>query len=287
MPDLILTGVPRSGTSLAAAIIDQAPDSLCLSEPDRHVDLMREAASAEDFVARLSREFDAIRQTVLAGGSVPDRRRADGAPITNYFTDPLPNRRREAAFTIRNVTRLGLSADFVLGVKHNALYSAVLPEIVGSARFRVVAIVRDPVALVMSWRSLDLPISRGRLPAGERFWPELGSLCRAELELTEKQIRICDLLFGRFLRWADRVEILRYEEFVTDPVRLLRAAGVPMVGSPPATGIIKPMPPAPAGDDGRIGLAERIRQLVAAGELPAISGLYPDYWPRLPTLTCE
>jgi hypothetical protein len=27
MPDLIITGIPRSGTSLAAAIIDGAPDS--------------------------------------------------------------------------------------------------------------------------------------------------------------------------------------------------------------------------------------------------------------------
>jgi hypothetical protein len=280
VPDLILTGVPRSGTTLAGAIIDQAPDSLCLSEPDRHVDLMREATSAEDFVVRLSREFDAIRRIILAGGSVSDRRRADGAPLTNYFTDSLPDRRREAAFTIRNITRLGLSADFVLGVKHNALYSAVLPEIVASDRFRVVVIIRDPVALVTSWRSLDLPISRGRLPAGERFWPKLGSLCRAELELTEKQLRICDLLFGRFLRWAGRVTILRYEALVTDPVRLLRAAGVPEVGSPSATDLIKPMPRVPVGDDGRISLAERIRQLVAAGELRAIARFYPDYWPR-------
>jgi hypothetical protein len=42
-----------------------------------------------------------------------------------------------------------LSPDFVLGVKHNALYTAVLPEIVGSGRrFRVVAIFRDPVAVL-------------------------------------------------------------------------------------------------------------------------------------------
>jgi hypothetical protein len=262
---------------LAAAIIDHAPDSLCLSEPDRHVDLMWEAASAEDFVARLSQEFNTIRRTILAGGSVADRRRSDGGPITNYFADPLLDGRREAAFTICNVTRLGLSAHFILGVKHNALYSAVLPEIVASTRFRVVTMIRDPVALLISWRSLDLPISRGRLPAGERFWPELRSLCRADLELTEKQIRICELLFSRFLQSAGQVAILRYEELVTDPVRLLRAAGFSKLGAPPAAAMIAPIPPNPASDDVRIGLAERIRQLVVAGELPAISRFYPDY----------
>jgi hypothetical protein len=280
VPDLILTGVPRSGTTLAAAIIDQAPNSLCLSEPDRHLQLMREAANAKDFVVRLTQEFDNIRRTILAGGSVSDRRRHDGTPLTNYFTDPVPNGRREAAFAIRNITRLGLSADFVLGVKHNALYSAVLQEIVASARFRVVAMIRDPVALIMSWRSLDLPISRGRLPAGERFWPELASLCQAELELTGKQIRICDLLFDRFLRWADRVVILRYEELVADPAQLLRAAGVPTIGLPLGTDMINSTPPASGDNDEPINLAERIRQLTASGELRAIARFYPDYRPR-------
>ena len=132
MPNLIITGVPRSGTTLAAAIIDQGPDALCLSEPENHVHLMSEAATAEEFVSHLSLDFDAIRRTVLAGGSVLDRRRPDGAPITDYFTSPLSNGRRETAFVIRGITRPALSPDFVLGVKHNALYSAVLPQIVQS-----------------------------------------------------------------------------------------------------------------------------------------------------------
>jgi hypothetical protein len=49
----------------------------------------------------------------------------------------------------------------VFGGKHNALYGVVLPEIVHSGRFRVIVTVRDPVAVLMSWRTLDLPVSRG------------------------------------------------------------------------------------------------------------------------------
>jgi hypothetical protein len=276
LPDLIITGAPRSGTSLAAAIIDRAPGCLCLSEPESHVELMRNAISAEDFVAKIGQEFDTVRRSVLEGGSVLDRRCADGAPITNYFTNPGRDGQREAQYTIRPITRPGLPADFVLGVKHVALYAAVLAELVQAGRYRLIALVRDPVALLMSWRSLDLPISRGRLPAGERFWPELRSLGEAELELTEKQIRICDLLFGRFLRWAGRVAILRYEHLVADPAILLRAAGVTEIGSVPASALISNNAPLLA-DDVRMGLAERIRRLAAVGELPAISECYPDY----------
>jgi hypothetical protein len=276
---------------LAAAIIDQAPGCLCLSEPESHVELMREAADAEDFVARIGDEFDAIRRSILAGSSVPDRRRADGAPVTNYFTGPGPDGHRQTGYSVRAVARPGLEPDFVLGVKHVALYAAVLPQIVRSGRYRVVALIRDPVSLLTSWRSLDLPISRGRLPAGERFWPELRSLGDAELELTQKQLGICELLFGRLLQSAGRIAILRYEDLVADPARLLRAAGLTPTGSPPATAAvsaaIQPAPPARAGYDQRgseqrgsdqkAGLAARIRQLAADGELPAICACYPDY----------
>jgi hypothetical protein len=276
VPDLILTGLPRSGTTLAAAIIDRAPDALCLSEPESHVELMTRAADAEDFVARLGQEFDTVRRTILAGGSVLDRRHADGAPVTNYFADPAADGRRETAFTIRGIARPGLSADFVLGVKHNALYAAVLPEIIRSERFRVVAMVRDPVALLMSWQSLDLPISRGRLPAGERFWPELAALGKAELDLIDKQARIADLLFSRFAQWSDRIAVIPYEIFVTDPARLLTAAAVRAPVSSQISAVVQRMPASRYGNHGRAALTERIGQLMAAGQLPGIARYYPQ-----------
>jgi len=281
MPDLIITGLPRSGTTLAAAIIDQAPDSLCLSEPDGHADLMNQAASPGDFVISLCQEFKAVRRTVLGGGSVLDRRRADGAPITNYFSDPLPDGQRETVFTIPGVTRSGLSADFVLGVKHNALYTAVLPEIVQSGRFRTIAIVRDPVPVLMSWRTLDLPISRGRLPAGERFWPELAALGGADIDLTEKQIRICDLLLRRFAQLAGRIAVIPYEVFVADPAQLLAAAGIRQPAPSQIIGITRP--PLRGDEDRRkAALADRIRQVIAEGQLTGIVRYYPHYGPEAP-----
>jgi hypothetical protein len=280
MPDLIITGVPRSGTTLAAAIIDQTPNCLCLSEPDNHVDLMNGAASPEDFVSRLCREFETVRRTILSGGSVLDRRRADGAPVTDYFSDPLPDGRRELAVTTRGIHRSGLSPDFVLGAKHNALYTAVLPEIVQSGRFRVVAIIRDPVSVLVSWQMLDLPISRGRLPAGERFWPELAALGRADLDLTDKQIRICNLLLYRYGQLADRIAVIPYEVFTADPAQLLAAARIPQPVLSQIIAIVRPTPSRDDGDRQKPPLAAQIRQLIAAGQLPGIARYYPHYGPE-------
>ena len=135
------------------------------------------------------------------------------------------------------------------------------------------AIIRDPVALLMSWRSLDLPISWGRLPAGERFWPELAALGRSDLNLIDRQILICNLLLRRYEEFADRIVVVPYEVFVTDHARLLAAAAIPISTSLQ----VKPVTQRRSGvehDGEKEALADRIRQLVEVGQVPGIAWYY-------------
>jgi len=39
----LIAGIPRSDTTLAAALIDQSPDAVCVSEPQDHVSLSDQA----------------------------------------------------------------------------------------------------------------------------------------------------------------------------------------------------------------------------------------------------
>jgi hypothetical protein len=128
----------------------------------------------------------------------------------------------------------------------------------------------------MSWQSLDLPISRGRLPAGERFWPELAALWQAELDLIDKQARIADLLFSRFAQWSDRIAVIPYEIFVTDPARLLTAAAVRAPVSSQISAVVRRMPASSYDNNRHAALTERIRQLMSAGQLPGIARYYPE-----------
>jgi hypothetical protein len=277
MPDLIITGIPRSGTTLAAAIVDQSFDAFCLSEPDSHVELMQTAKDVDDFIARLGRDFDAARQALLAGRAVSDKRGSDGGPVTDYFADARVGRRREPIFALCNVSRPGLSPDFVLGAKHNALYAAVLPHIVATGRFRVVALVRDPVAVLRSWRSLDLPVSQGRLPAGERFWPELAALTHSNMELHEKQIRIYDLLCRRFADLSHGIKVVHYEALISDPAQLLAAAGA-RASTSQSTVTVRPLRAVKYESTPEDAIcAARIRQLAAGGSLPGVCRFYPEY----------
>lgn len=276
MQPLLITGIPRSGTTLAAALIDGAPDSYCLSEPDEQVGLMLASENAEVFVDRLAALLEAVRQTLLAGGKVADRRAVDGRPLTNYFADPGPDGQRETTYTLRLAGREGLPPDFLLASKHNALYVAVLPQLVRSGRFRILALVRDPVDALMSWRSLALPISSGRLPAAERFWEDMRELTLSALDLTEKQILICDLFCRRFAAWRHALSMLRYESLVSQPEVLFSAAGLAKV--PLASGLIT-TPRIDSADAAcvRQSLAEQVRRLAVQGRLPGICHFYPAY----------
>lgn len=275
--DLIITGIPRAGTSLAAAIIDTAEDTLCLSEPDQ-ARLEQAASDADAFVRGVAEMFRGLRQDILGGVPVMDRREPSGAALTNYFAGVGEGSRARVG-EVRGLVRPGLTPNFLLGVKHNLPYIAALPALVRSGRFRLLAVVRDPVAVVMSWRSLDLPVSHGRFPALARFWPEMARLTTADVDLAEKQIRMHDLMCRRFAECSQRIAIVRYETIIRDPERLLAAAGVRAGRQRLANArLIRATTSASPGDDEvAANLAERVRRLVASGQLTGISRYYPEY----------
>lgn len=266
--NIIITGIPRAGTSLAAAILDQTADCFCLSEPEEHVEIMRSAASAQDFVDRLEKSFESLRAALIGGDSVCDRRSEDGRPVTNYFAPKTAAGVRESAFSMQWVAKAGLTQDFILGVKHNALYSAVLPEIGKRAGFGIVAIVRDPVEVIASWQSLTLPVSRGRLPAADRFWPEMRRLTESDVELLDKQLLIYELMCDRFLH-VRNARIVRYEEMVLRPEVVLEAAEIAPHRFLGSVKIERPhAPPQPV-------ILGRLDVLSRAGRLPATGIIYP------------
>jgi hypothetical protein len=271
MRNIVITGIPRSGTTLAAAIFDNAPNCFCLSEPDSHRELMDGSSDKDDFVNLIDLEFLSVRSKLLAGTEVLDKRQEDGSPVTNYFSATSAASRRDAAFILKNVGRNNLTEDFALGIKHNALYAAVLPEILSSNKFKVVIIVRNPVDVIASWRSLDLPVSRGFLPAAERYWPDMRELTHTVMPLLDKQILIYELLCSRFLSVADQTSIVRYEDMVNRPEILLHAAGVSgaVVDSQKA---VQVKPKFCKNDE----IEMRINFLKRAGQLQCMENLYPE-----------
>jgi Sulfotransferase domain len=276
MSFLLLMGIPRSGTTLAAALIDRMNDTVCLSEPDEHVQLMEQSRDASDFATKLNDSLGDAKQRLLKGELVLDRRRPDGTAGTNYFAEPNADGRRLETYVIRSGKDKKLSADALVCAKHNALYIAVLPELIQANTFHIVAMVRDPVAVLHSWRSLALPVSAGKLPAADRFWPEMRRLTSDHISLLSKQIRIYDLLCRRFIECGRSISILKYEDLLNDCTRLAEAAGRTI--SPRERGewelmIKRNSPHYPVGDDPH----EAVRTACALGEVEGLRHFYPQY----------
>ena len=115
-----------------------------------------------------------------------------------------------------------IAADFTLAIKHNAAFTALLPEL--AERFETCAVVRNPLAVLASWHSVDLPVSRGRLPAGEHFDPGLARRLDAEPDCISRQLLLLDWLFSRYERCLPRERVLAYEDVVASDGQALAAA---------------------------------------------------------------
>ena len=264
MKNIILTGIPRSGTTLAAALLDGLPDTVCLNEPDWQAG--RRMASGGDYARWLVGDFMELRKKFLAGEPVRDRRRQNGAALTNYFSAGAGGMKTH--YEMVGLTRAGLSPDFTLAVKHNGPYLAILKPILDIGWFRVIAIVRNPIEVIASWRALDLPISRAEMPAAAPYWPRLAEIIQSGDELLIKQAKIYDLMCRRIHNLRDRMKVILYEDMVRNPALLSDAAGV---SSAPSSALIE-KPPRIISDTEREVIALALR---AHGEF------YRHFYPEI------
>lgn len=264
--DLAITGIPRSGTSLLAALVDGLDDAVCLSEPPWQIPWFQGACrTPAEAVDRVVADFAATRGRLLAGEPVRDRRAAGGRAVTNYFD------RGQVAYRIEPFTRASITSDFLLAIKHNAQYTTVLHELVARPELDVIAMVRHPVPTLLSWRALTIPISNARLPATDLFWPEVAQAARKSEDLLEAQVRIYELFCARYLELGDSVRLVRYEELVRDPRTVNH-----LTGHRP---FVQPVEIRPHERGGAAEVTERIQRLVER-LAPATLELYPalDRW---------
>ncbi|MDX1975003.1 MAG: sulfotransferase [Rickettsiales bacterium] len=253
MSNILVTGIPRSGTTLVSALIDGLPDAVCLNEPDWQAGNF--TPNPTNYAKWLVGDFVKVRRRLLLGESVPERRAADGSAVTNYYKlDPESNAVKTNYTTVR-FTRPGLSENFSLAIKHNGPYMGALPAIAELAWFRIVAVVRNPIDVIHSWRSLDLPISRGEMPNATAYWPALAELTARPMDLLERQVRIYDLICRRLVDLRPYIHLLTYEALRADPQALTQATAI--AGEPNRALIDKPSREVPVEERDKIHAALR------------------------------
>jgi hypothetical protein len=219
--DLLLTGVPRSGTTLSCELINRLPDARALDEP-LPVGRLVDRATLEGGDA-LDTELicgEIAELTAIQRQSIADR----GLAITRHVQGRVSGRRiadvRDRGGARRRVGELGevalqrpRSPDFTLVIKHPVLFTALLGVL--RKRFEVFAVIRNPLAVMGSWESVPMMVRAGELGLPAAVAPELARRLAAIEDLLERQLCLLDWYFRRYETLLEPTRILRYEEIVS------------------------------------------------------------------------
>ena len=210
--DWLLSGIPRSGTSLSCRIAGDLPDTVALSEPfnDRLADIPREPRAACARIAELVRQ---TRERIRTEGLAPSVH-VDGSLYDNIVASQRTEtglRKRQGALGKITVDK-PLTNRFRLVVRDNSVFAALLPRM--NDYFPCVALVRNPLSVLASWQTVNLPVHDGHVPGAEMFDPDLRLALEQEPDVLRRQLVVLDWFFTRFRAHLPPENVMRYEDLI-------------------------------------------------------------------------
>lgn len=223
--NIVLTGLPRSGTTLTCHLLNKLPDTVALHEPiapGKFADLEGE----DEILDGLERFFGRMRRMALGRGEILTKHVDGEVPANSYrqtksesgLRTPIAEKgKRKGKIAVQN----DLGHDFLLVIKSPGMFSALLPILV--KRFPAYAIIRNPLAVLASWNSIDHNLLSGHSPAAERYDERLREGLAPLTESTERQLYLLSWWYDRFHRELPESSILRYEDIVSSGGRALSA----------------------------------------------------------------
>jgi hypothetical protein len=207
--NILITGTPRSGTTMTCHLLNMLPETVALHEPMQTGQLKGQDGPA----AAVERFCDDQRQSILEHGLAISKHAGGTVPA-----NPVGTSRTDAGLRKREVSKgeiiidKELSPDFALVVKHCGSFTATLDRLV--PRFPVYAIVRNPLSMLASWATVEFAVQRGRVPVAEGLDPELKAKLASIDDVLDRQIHILTWFHDRIRRYLPDEAIIRYESIV-------------------------------------------------------------------------
>ena len=207
--NIIITGLPRSGTTLSCHLLNKLQNVVALHEPMpiRRLKGLDEARFVEDTVAFFERQRRMIREEGIASSKTQDGK-VPMNPLADKDADGVRQRQLNGkTLKITNVT----SDDFDLGIKHPTLFTARLHQL--RPHFDCYALVRNPLSVLLSWRDSGMPIAAGKSGAIETLHPDFAERLTAMTDVVDRQIALIDFFFSQY---RDHVpaNVIKYEDVI-------------------------------------------------------------------------
>ncbi|TXI33548.1 MAG: hypothetical protein E6Q58_02615 [Niabella sp.] len=211
--NVVLTGIPRSGTTLTCHLLNKLSDTVALHEPLIPLDLRElDGFGLVEYVANY---FQEQRRQILQqgtatsksfGGQVPDNPLAGIDPLTGKRFRVLNGR----MITIDKT----LSEDFCLVIKQPAFFTAILENLVAANYFNCFAVIRNPLSVLLSWNTVEMPVAQGRVPAAEAFDGQLRQNLDNIPDLYDRQVFLLNWFLQKYIDHLPRENIIFYEQTI-------------------------------------------------------------------------
>lgn len=202
----ILTGPPRSGTTLACYLLNKLDNTVALHEPmnltmfpDRETGLH----NIRDF-------FQQMRNSLLTDGQAISKVKGQSVP-DNPFAQNTGGKRTSIVEKKLVKFEKDINQDFHLIIKHNAHFSLLLNDLV--KEYPCFCIIRNPLSVILSWNSIEAPVAYGRLNVLKTLDPEKYIKVEALTDVLDRQIQLLDILFASYLHLPG-LNIIRYEDII-------------------------------------------------------------------------
>ena len=205
--NLIITGIPRSGTSYVCALLNSVDNTVLVNEPVEALQFLRNGSShtLTEYYARTRGDIlkgVAIQNKIVDGKFIEDTNEND---IRNYYVPEVQN------------------ASFVFGSKNTFIYLVCLGKIRKQLPdAAVIACIRHPYDTIASWKRVKFPHMKNANPmffidyASDRDRRQIVDIARIR-EIETRYALLWDFLARCIIRSVGDVVLLKYEEFVADP----------------------------------------------------------------------
>ena len=219
MRNVLITGTPRSGTTLICSLLNKLPNIVALHEPMSVFDFV---GRSPDEVGQMIENFCAqSRQSLLEKGFAISKHVGGKVRDNSAKADNAGKRVRQPEQHGRIEIDKPLSPDFTLAIKHPMAFAALLEPL--SKRFECFAVVRNPLATLASWNSLDwFPLKEGHSPIGEKLDADLARALATKSDAIGRQIHILEWFYDRFHHFVPEQALIKYEGLVASHARELQ-----------------------------------------------------------------
>ena len=218
--DIIITGIPRSGTTLTCHLLNKLPEVVALYEPMHPPKFF--GATFDEIIKEIRRFFKAQRDSLLNNGTAISKSASGAVPDNPVGKFDERTGEREVIINGRTIfVTKPLSDKFKLAIKHPSMFTALIGAI--NHHFSCFAIIRNPLSVLLSWNSVPYSQSTGHAPAAEAFDVHLEYSLKKEKNLYVRQLILLDWFFSKYKNTLTLQRVLRYEDIIATGGKALAA----------------------------------------------------------------